>query len=301
MKVLIAGATGLIGSTLVKQCHEAGITVHYLTTSKNKIVDQFNYKGFYWNPAENVVDVEAFFDIEVVINLAGASVSKKWTPAYKERILKSRTEGAAVLYDALSRIDHRVRHYISASGISIYPASETHLYKEDYPEVDSSFLGEVTVAWEIAADRFKALGLRVSKIRTGIVLDAHSGALPKLVQPIKWNIGAPLGSGKQWQSWIHIDDIAGIYLYVLLHSFEGVFNGVAPQPVTNSQLTKQIAKQIKKRLFLPNVPSFLLKFMLGEMSDLVLDGQQVSASKIIEKGYHFHHPKVEEALRSLLK
>jgi len=300
MKVLIAGATGLIGKELVKQCHNSGIDVHYLTTSKHKIVTDFNYKGFYWNPAANEIDSAALDEVSAIVNLAGASVSKKWTTTYKQEILQSRVEGAAVLYEALSNLDHAVQHYISASGISIYPSSEADLYTEDHDAPDDSFLGEVTVAWEVAADRLKELGIKVAKIRTGIVLDGQNGALPKITQPIKYGAGAPLGSGNQWQSWIHIQDIAGIYMHVLLHGFEGVFNGVAPQAVSNKEMTKLIAKHLKKPLWLPKVPPFVLNLMLGEMAQLVLDGQNVSAAKITESGYHFNYPQLSAALEDLL-
>lgn len=300
MKILIAGATGLIGTELVKQCHEAHIKVHYLTTSPEKIENRPNYQGFLWDPAQGRIDQQALDGVTAIINLAGANVSKRWTTSYKKLILDSRIESAAVLFNALKNSNHEVTHYISASGISIYPASLDTYYKEDHPKTDDSFLASVTVALEVAADRFQELGLKVCKVRTGIVLDFKGGALPLLVQPIKKGVGAALASGKQWQSWIHIEDIAGIYLYLLLQGFEGVYNGVGPQPCTNSEVTKKIAAQLDKRLWLPKIPPFVLRLMLGEMAELVIDGQKVSADKIIDSGYHFKYPAIEEALQDLL-
>lgn len=300
MKVLIAGATGLIGTELVAQCHAAGIDVHYLTTRSNKIENRPNYKGFLWNPEQGTIDAECLHGVNAIINLAGATVSKRWTKSYKKAILDSRIESAAILFKTLRSHSHQVTHYLGASGISIYPHSFDKNYTEESPEQDDSFLGKVTVAWEVAANRFQQLGLKVSMVRTGIVLDTDQGALPQLVKPIKNRVGAPLASGKQWQSWIHIADIAGIYLYLLLQGFEGVYNGVAPQPLTNKALTQKIAAQIGRKIVLPNVPAFVLKLALGEMADLVIDGQKVSADKIKEAGYHFQYPDIESCLKNLL-
>src|SRR5690606_16719383 len=230
-KVLITGATGLIGSELVRQCHNEGIAVNYLTTSKEKIEKSENYKGFYWNPKKGEIDIEAFDEVTAIINLVGASISKCWTKQYKKIILDSRVESINLLYDTLQNIDHNIVHFITASGVGIYPNSKTKLYTEEDNEIDDTFLAEVVVAWETAAAKFKNSGMEVSKVRTGVVLAKEEGALPKLIKPIKFGVGAPLGSGDQWQSWIHIQDIAGIYLFLLKNQLEGKYNAVAPNPV----------------------------------------------------------------------
>lgn len=298
--VLITGATGLIGSELVKQCHAENIAVNYLTTSKEKIENKENYKGFYWNPKTGEIDIACFKDVSTIINLVGASISERWTKSYKKIILDSRVETANLLYEKLSNIDHTIGHFISASGISIYPNSKTKLYNEECNEVDNSFLAEVVVAWEAAASQFRNLGMEVSKVRTGMVLAKEDGALPQLIKPIDLGLGAPLGSGKQWQSWIHLNDIAGIYLFLLQNNFEGIYNAVAPGPVINKKLTKKIAKQLDKPLWLPNIPEFVLKAVLGEMAVLVLEGQLVSSKKLQEVGYKFKFYNIESALQDLL-
>ncbi|MFC7358406.1 TIGR01777 family oxidoreductase [Jejudonia soesokkakensis] len=300
MKVLITGATGLIGSKLAKDCMDEGMTVHYLTTSKEKIKNEPSYKGFYWDPSKSILDNKCFEGVTVIINLVGATISKRWTKSYKKEILESRTQTANLLYQTLLSNGHDVKHFISASGVSIYPNSKTKLYTEESQEVDDTFLAEVVVAWEAAADQFKNLGMEVTKIRTGVVLAKEDGALPKLVEPIQANIGAPLGSGKQWQSWIHLEDICNIYLYVLNNTIEGTINAVAPTPVTNKKMTQEIARILDKSLWLPNIPGFILKIALGEMSVLVLEGQLVSSRKIEKLGFIFRHSNIESALRDLL-
>ena len=300
MKILITGATGLIGSKLTKKCIEKGITVHYFTTSKEKIETTSGYKGFYWNPQNNEIDKEAFKGVSVIINLVGATVSKRWTNSYKTTILESRVHTANLIYKTLENLEHDVKHFISASGISIYPNSNIKRYTEDSNEIDTTFLAEVVIAWEAAADRFKNLGIEVSKVRTGVVLAAGEGALSKIVKPIKIGLGAPLGSGNQWQSWIHIDDIVGIYYHILKNRLEGVYNAVAPNPVTNKELTEQIANRLKKPLWLPNIPGFILRLVLGEMAEIVVEGQWVSSQKIEESKYVFKYNTIKGVLEDLL-
>ncbi|MBK5214821.1 MAG: TIGR01777 family oxidoreductase [Flavobacteriaceae bacterium] len=300
-KVLITGATGLIGRELVKQCHGEGIVVNYLTTSKEKIENTENFKGFYWNPKKGEIDTKAFEDVTAIINLAGASISKRWTKKYKKVIIDSRVQPINLLYETLQKIDHNVVHFISASGINIYPNSKTKLYSEEEDgEGGTTFLAEVVVAWETAAAKFKNAGMEVSKVRTGIVLAKEDGAFPKLIEPIKLGVGAPLGSGQQWQSWIHIKDIARIYLFLLKNQLEGKYNAVAPNPVQNKKMVKMIASKMDSPLWLPNIPAFALKLLLGEMSVLVLEGQLVSSKKIEQLGYQFEFYNMENALQDLL-
>jgi len=301
MTILIAGATGLIGQEIVTQCKEAGIHVNYLTTSKKKIEKSTGYNGFYWNPATAEINKDAFVNVSAIINLAGASVAKRWTKTYKKAILDSRTASAVVLFNALQSISHNVNQYISSSGVSIYPNSKDKLYSEENVEIDTSFLAEVVVAWERAADSFSALGIEVTKVRTGVVLAKDAGALCQMLKPIKMGLVSVLGDGKQWLSWIHIEDIARMYLYILDKQLEGVYNGVAPSPVTNKKVTKAIAAICGKSLWLPRVPAFLIRLLLGEMSTLVLEGQLVSAKKIQANGFRFKYTNIEASLVNLIK
>lgn len=301
MRVLITGATGLVGSHLSRLCRDRGIAVNYLTTSREKISDEKDYKGFFWDPEAGEIDEAAFKGVEAIVHLAGASVAKRWTESYKQEIIDSRVKSANTIYSVLQKIDHNVTHFVSASAIGIYPSSLQKFYTEDDPGVDDSFLGEVVEKWEAAANKFGALGIAVARIRIGLVLAEGGGALPKMKIPASYNAGAAFGSGKQWQSWIHIKDVAGIFLFVLENELAGVYNAVAPNPVTNSELMKKIARQLGKKKWLPNIPAFVLKLSLGEMSVALLSSQLVSSEKIQKAGYTFRYKNLPKALQDLLK
>ena len=301
MKVLITGATGLIGKAISSLCLDQDIEVNYLTTSTDKIKTEKLYKGFLWNPEMQTIDKRAFDGVDTIIHLAGASIAQRWTETHKKEIIESRINTANLLFNTIASIDHKVRKFISASAIGAYPSSYTHYYKEDYPEYNQGFLGEVVEQWEKAADQFLAIDIDVVKIRVGVVLAKEGGALPQLVKPIKYYAGAPLGNGEQWQSWIHIADLAGIFVFCLKNKISGTFNAVAPNAVTNEELTKASAKALHKPLFLPNVPAFVLRVALGEMADVVLESQRVSSEHIQNEGYEFQFAYLEEALENLLK
>lgn len=300
MKVLITGATGLVGQELVQLLHNSGHTVHYLSTRKNALKSEENYKGFYWNIKEQYIDTNCFEDVEKIIHLAGARVAERWTVSYKQEILTSRTASGELLLSSLKTIDHNVKHFVSASGISIYKDSLTEVYTEESQDFDTTFLAEVVKAWEAKADEFNELGIQVSKIRIGVVLAENNSALQKMEKPIRLRVGSVFGSGKQWMSWIHLQDLAALFEYVLQYNLEGVFNATAPNPTTNKLITKAIAKQIDKKLILPDTPKFVMQLILGEMHTLLFDSQQVSSEKIQQSGFKFKFPKLEEALSDLL-
>lgn len=300
MTVLITGATGLIGQEIVRQCHDEGIKVHYLTTSKSKLSVEENYKGFYWNPNNNDINHACFKGVSAIINLVGATISKRWTDSYKKEILESRTQTAHLLLETIKANNYQVNHMISASAIGIYPSSSTNYYDESFSDVSTSFLGDVVEKWETAIDGFKSLGCKVTKIRIGLVLAKDGGALPEIVKPIKFGAGAAFGNGEQWQSWIHLHDLAGIFIFTLKHNLEGVFNGVAPNPISNKELTKLAANILQRPLILPNIPKVVMKLVLGEMHILLFESQRVSSQKIEEEGYNFIYANLRPALEHLL-
>ncbi|RZJ30450.1 MAG: TIGR01777 family protein, partial [Flavobacterium sp.] len=215
MRVLITGATGLIGSELSKQLLQNQIEVHYLTTAKQEIKNKPNYTGFYWNPEKGYIDESALIGVDAIVHLAGATISKRWTDAYKQEIIESRIFTANLLFNTLKKNPNQVKQIVSASAIGIYPDSLTEVYTEDSTRQDSGFLGHVVEKWEASIEKFRLLNLRVAKIRTGLVLSEKGGALPEIAKPIEMNLGSAFGSGRQFQSWIHLEDIASIYQFVI--------------------------------------------------------------------------------------
>ncbi|GAA4775537.1 TIGR01777 family oxidoreductase [Flavobacterium hankyongi] len=301
MKVLITGATGLVGKEVVDLLLQNGVKINYLTTSKNKIQYQPNYNGFYWNPETGIIDENCLIGVRVIINLAGSSIAQKWTSKNKEDILESRILSANLLYNTLKHNPHNVTQIISASAIGIYPSHPTHLYTEDFTQFTDTFLSNVVLKWEDSINQIERLGIKVCKLRIGLVLSKYGGVLSQMVKPIKMGMGAPFGSGMQMQSWIHIKDLAEIFLFVMNQHLKGAYNAVAPNPVTNKELIKAIAETCDVPLLLPNIPKFMLKLLLGEMHTLLLDSQNVSSNKIQAEGFHFQFNSVDSALEQILK
>lgn len=301
MKVLITGATGLIGSEIVNLLLQNGIKVNYLTTAKDKIEHQPNYNGFYWNPQSGEIDENCFIGVFAIIHLAGASISKPWTAKYKQEIIESRVLSSNLLYSVLKNNPHQVKKFISASAIGIYPDSLSEVYTENFTRYNNSFLSNVAVKWEESVRQIERLNIDVTLLRTGIVLSLKGGALVELIKPIKFGLGAALGSGKQMQSWIHVHDLANMYLFAIQNECRGVYNAVAPEPVSNYELTEAIAKSLNKPFFLPNIPKFILKLALGEMHTLLFESQNVSANKVTKQGFSFEFKTITSALQNLIK
>lgn len=300
MRLLITGATGLVGRAIVKKCLDRGIEVNYLTTSKHKLDRIEGCRGFYWDPSNSEMDLSALQGVDAIINLAGSTIAKRWTRAYKKQVLQSRTASLNTLYEGVKRTDAPVYSLVSASAIGVYPSSQTNYYQEDHQKNADTFLGKVVTAWEAAADQFNTLDISVAKVRIGLVLSMKDGALPKMAYPVRNYAGAAFGSGEQWQSWIHIDDLAEIFLHMVSGELSGVYNGVAPNPVTQNKLINGIAQTLKKPLWMPNVPKWIIAFILGEMSTILLESQRVSSKKTEATGFHFKFPNLLPALENLL-
>lgn len=300
MKILITGATGLIGTELVSLFLQNGIAVHYLTTSKSKIKSQLNYQGFYWNPAQGMIDENALMGVDAVIHLAGASIAKRWTDSYKTEILESRILATNTLFKAIKENPNQIKQIVSASGTAIYPDSSTTIYSENSTEFDDNFLSNVVVKWEESVDKFKLLHLKVCKLRTGVVFAKNGGALQEMIKPIRFGLGSNFGDGSQISSWIHLQDLVGMYLFAVQHSWEGTYNAVSPFPVSNSELTRSLAQQLHRPLWLPAIPKFVMKFILGDMHELLFNNKKISAQKAIDAGFRFQFPTVEKALQEIL-
>jgi len=295
-KILITGGSGLVGMRLSEMLIDQGYEVAHLSRSPEKVS---SYKTFKWDVKQGYIDDNAITYADYIIHLAGASVAgEKWTEERKKEILHSRVDSANLLYQCLQRTDHHVKGFISASAIGIYGDSGDQLMSEESTYADD-FLAEVCKAWEGASWQMRDLGLRTVIFRLGIVLSKKGGALPQIAKPVKMMAGAPLGSGKQYMSWIHIDDACRLFIGAVEETqFEGVYNAVAPHPVTNKEFTRELAEAMHRPLVLPKVPAFAINLMMGEMSEVVLASQRVSANKVLQTGFTFEYNYLEEALES---
>lgn len=296
--VLITGASGAIARVLSKKL-ENQYSIRFLTRKKEA------ENEFEWDIENQIVDENAFENVSNIIHLAGANISeKRWTEDRKKELISSRVDSAKLILNTLKKKNIKLKSFISASGINFYGTKTTDKIFTENDAPGNDFLSEVVVVWEKAADEFKEQNVaeRVVKIRTAVVLSKNEGALAKMKTPIQFGIGSPLGSGKQYMPWIHIDDICSIYEFALKNpEVEGSYNASAPQHTTNENLTKLIAKVLKKPLFMPNVPSFILKFIFGELADALLEGSRASSEKIIKAGFEFQFPDLKMALEDLLK
>lgn len=296
--VLITGAGGLIARELSKQL-ENEYTVRFLTRYKKR------ENEFIWDINKGMIDEKALEDVSHVIHLAGANISeKRWTDDRKKELISSRVDSAQLILKALQKNNRVLKSFISASGINYYGTKTTDKIFTEKDGPGNDFLSEVVVVWEKAADEFKEkhVAERVVKLRTAVVLSEKDGALKKMLPTIKMGIGSPLGSGKQYMPWIHIKDICSMYEFsIKQHDMDGAFNAVAPEHTTNRELTEKIAQILKKPLFMPNVPTFALQLLFGELSDAVLKGSRASSEKIRKAGFQFEFPELDKALKDLLK
>ncbi len=300
MKVLITGGSGLIGTRITQLLQEKNIEVVHLSRSPSS---KFGIKVYKWDWKKEEIDEACFNGVTDIIHLAGAGIADKpWTMSRKHTIIKSRVETANLIFKTLKKLNHSLNAYISASGIGYYGAITTAKVFKEADEPHNDFIAKSCIYWEKSADQFSDISSRVVKLRTGVVLDKNSGALAKMDKTVKYGIGAPIGTGKQAMPWIHLDDMAQLYLDILLdNSFNGVYNAVAPEKVDNEAVTKAIAKALNRKLFLPNVPAFVLRTIYGELSDIVLKGSHVSAEKLLNAGFEFEFPKLDEALKDIYK
>lgn len=301
--ILITGGTGLVGQKLTEKLLIKGYTVSYLTRKKNGTVAELNpdIKLYEWDIAKSYLEEDAIRNADVIIHLAGAGVAdESWTAARKKEILDSRTLSTKLLSEKISTVPNQIKAFISASAIGYYglDTGNTQQY-EGLESKGQDFLTSVVKAWE--AEIFKVKDIRTVAIRVGVVLSKKGGALEKMSQPIRLYVGAALGNGHQYISWIHIDDLCEIFIKAIEDTaLSGIYNGVAPQPVTNEVLTKEIGNTLGKPILPINVPAFILKLMLGEMADIVLGGNRVSSEKIEKTGFKFQYTEVAKALKNLL-
>jgi len=296
-KILITGGTGLVGTKLTKALRDRGDEVCILTTSAIRAEQP---DAFYWNLKDQYIDHRAFEGVDYIIHLAGAGVADKpWSEERKRLIYDSRIKNTNLLFERSK--GYPIKGIVAASAVGFYGMDTGEKWLNEADPRGADYLSDVVVDWEESIMQFRERDTRVVALRIGIVLSTDGGALKKMIPPFKFGLGAPIGSGKQWMSWIHEDDLVGMILFALDHEMTGVYNAVAPNPVNNADFSRAIAIALKKPFWLPNLPAFVLKLVFGQMAQVVLGGNRVKADKIKKAGYSFKFNKIEEALSDLLK
>ena len=296
--VLIAGGSGSIGRQLTKLLLGKNFSVSWLSRD-NKTTE--GVKTLFWNYEENIIDEKALSGIDIIINLAGAGIAeKKWTKERKKVLKESRIKTTNLLLNKIEENSKTVKAYISASAIGYYGYDSGSIEKKEGSRFGDDFLATLTKEWEAAADGFSKKSIRTVKLRTGFVVGKNQNGWEKIAGIVKTGFGAAVGSGEQYMSWIHIDDLCRVYLWVIENeNAEGVYNAVAPNPVTNKEFTRQVARALKKPFFMPNVPGFILRLMYGEIASALLGSSRVSSGKIQNEGFHFKFPTLTEALQEI--
>ncbi|HEX5104377.1 MAG TPA: TIGR01777 family oxidoreductase [Pirellulaceae bacterium] len=301
MRVLVTGATGFIGHRLLAKL-DAPVVLSRNAAKAKTTLKEFDVTAFDWDPLKGSPPQAAFEGIDTVIHLAGDPVaSGRWTKAKKARIKDSREIGTRNLVNGIAALTRKPSVLVSASAVGIYGDRGDEELDERSPPGDD-FLADVCQAWEREAGRAAEIGPRVATIRIGIVLGEGGGALDKMLTPFKLGLGSPLGSGRQYMPWVHRDDLAELFLFAARErGVHGPINGVAPNPVTNREFTKTLGKVLGRPTFMPSVPGFALKTMLGEFAEVLLASQRVVPQAALAQGFAFKFRELEPALRDVLR
>ncbi|WP_281616228.1 TIGR01777 family oxidoreductase [Flammeovirga sp. SubArs3] len=291
MKVLITGGSGLVGQEISDKLYSRGDEVRWLSRKEDL---NARYKRYKWDIQNDFIDDKALEDIDAVIHLAGKSVGDgRWTDTAKKEILESRTKSTHLLMDKINSMENPPKTVVCASAIGFYGDQKDKTCDEN-SAVGNDFLADVVNQWE--TEQQKLQRSRLVQLRIGVVLTEKGGALPKMMMPIKFGVGSPIGDGQQWISWISLRDLSNLFIYSIDNTeVQGIINAVAPNPVTNEQLTKAIGTKLNRPVFLPNVPGFVLKTILGESASLVLSSTKVVSAK--EVGYKYVDQIIDDALK----
>jgi len=299
LSLVITGGSGFIGKHLTSFLLDAGYKVSHLSRNSNT---SGKVRVFSWDPAKREIDSKVFEGTDIIIHLAGTNIGeKRWTGTRKEEIIESRVDSAIFLHNAVVENRIPLKAFISASATGIYGSlTSSKIFNENDPPA-TDFLGSVCRQWEEAADLFNNSGIRTVKIRTGVVLEKNDSALAKLMMPGKFGFLIQAGSGLQYMPWIHINDLCGIYLKAIEDiRIKGSYNAVAPQQITYSDFMKTLARVMKIWKVVIPIPAFIIRTVLGEMSDVILKGSRVSSEKILNSGYTFLYAKLEKALCNII-
>lgn len=294
--VVITGANGLVAKKLISVLSQK-YEIRLLTrTPKSE-------NEFQWDVEDQKIDEKSLENVDHIVHLAGANIfEKRWSKKRKQEIISSRVDSAKLLLKTLRKNQHPLKTFVSASAVGYYGAVTTDHIFDEKDEPGHDFLAEVVKKWENAALQFEeSVASKVVILRAGVIISEHGGALEKMVNPIKKGIGSPLGSGRQYMPWISINDFCNLIKMSLEHSeISGVYNAVAPQHITNKELTLAIAKKLNKKIWLPNVPAVALQLVFGEASSMIVEGLRVSSEKLIRTGFTFEHPNIDKVLQDFL-
>lgn len=296
--ILITGGSGLIGTTLTNLLIGKGYSVSHLGRKNQSIP---NVKSFQWDINKGSIDIKAIENTDCIIHLAGSNIAgKRWNKDTKREILESRTKSAELLFNTLKNTPNKVKTIISASGSHYYGDSGNTWMNEESPK-GNLFLSDVCKEWEESAKKFSSLNKRVVILRFGVVLSDKGGALKPMANAVKFFVGSPLGSGNQYLSWIHINDLCSIFqMEIEDENMQGTYNATAPNPATNKEFMQTIGKVLHRPIYPFHVPSFILKMLFGEMSSVLLTGNRASSNKLINQGFTFQFPELKAALENIL-
>ena len=299
MRILVTGATGLIGTQLCSHMLSKGHSLHILTTRTPWQTDDAQTRVFQWSPQNMQIDLRALEGVNAIINLAGAKINQRWTAKNKRSILKSRIQSTRLLFDAVKQTKQKP-HLINASAIGIYPSDFQRKYTESDTSFSNDFDGEVVRQWEEETKQFEKLSCKTTILRIGLVLSSKGGAFVPLSLPTRWGLGSWFGNGQQWQSWIHIHDLVGVIDYCLQNQLEGCINATAPNPVRQRDLIQTIAKAVGAPQFLPGIPKFLMSIALGEMHKLVYDSIYVKPERLLDSRYSYQFSELSACVADLI-
>ena len=298
--VVLTGGTGFIGKKLTRLLLENGFSVSVLSRSVKENSEGISY--YKWDVDAGTIDEQAILNADYVIHLAGENIgAKRWTVNRKKAILDSREKSTQLLFSCLHKHNKQLKAFVSASGVGIYGAITDEVICSETTPAASDFLGTVCQKWEAATNPICDLGIRTVQIRTGLVLGKGDGVLQQLIPLFKYKLGSAIGSGKQYMPWIHIDDLCRIYLASMLNSeMQGPYNAAINDSSNNTIFSSALAKVFGYTIWLPNVPTFVLQLVLGEMAQLVLKGRRINSDAIEKTGFQFQFTDLEKALRDCI-
>jgi uncharacterized protein len=300
LRVTLTGATGLIGTRLVRALDARGDEVTVLSRDPARATRALGVAAHEWDPAAGPAPAEAIGGRDAVVHLAGERVDQRWTDRGRTAILESRAAGTRHLVDGLGAADPRPATLVSSSAVGWYGSRGDEVLDEAAPSGDG-FLAGVCAVWEREAARAEELGMRVVRVRTGVVLDRSGGALARMLPPFRLGVGGPVAGGRQYIPWIHADDLVGIYLAAIDGvGWSGPVNATAPEPVTNRDFSRALGRALRRPAVLP-IPGIALQLLYGDMAEIVTGGQRAVPRRALEHGYAFRHPDLDEALRDALR